>query len=136
MCSAIGGSLFGFLVARFKVEIFMRYVFLVCAAAMITPLFTGDHFLIMSAFAVFEVCVGIFWPGMGCMRSKYVPEEGRTTIMSLFRVPLNFLVCLILLYLGKYPPSVCFGLCSVFFLVCTCLQTLLTIVVEREMMEA
>jgi len=23
---------------------------------------------------VFEVCVGIFWPALGMMRGKYVPE--------------------------------------------------------------
>lgn len=41
--------------------------------------------LIFAAFITFEVCVGIFWPSMGTMRGRYVPEAGRL---------LNFIGCL------------------------------------------
>jgi len=27
------------------------------------------------SFLVFEVCVGVFWPSMSTMRSKYIPES-------------------------------------------------------------
>ena len=33
--------------------------------------------LVFISFLVFEVCVGIFWPSMGTMRGKYVPEQGK-----------------------------------------------------------
>ena len=47
-------------------------------------------------FCVFEACVGIFWPSMMKMRSQYIPEEARSTIMNFFRVPLNIFVCIVL----------------------------------------
>ena len=48
------------------------------------------------AFCVFEGCVGIFWPSMMKMRSQYVPEESRSTIINFFRIPLNMFVCIML----------------------------------------
>ena len=35
---------------------------------------------------MFEVCVGIFWPSMGTMRGKYVPEEGRLPWQSILNL--------------------------------------------------
>jgi MFS family permease len=130
-CS-VGGSVFSYLVTRVKVEKFMRYVFFVSACTMVVPLVSTNAAVLMGAFAVYEVCVGIFWPGMGTMRSKYVPEEGRATIMNLFRVPLNALVCLILVYQGDLPVSYCFGFCAVFHGICTILQMVLLAVVDLD----
>lgn len=48
------------------------------------------------AFCLFEGCVGIFWPSMMAMRAHYVPEEMRSTIINIFRIPLNLFVCLML----------------------------------------
>lgn len=48
------------------------------------------------AFCVFEACVGLFWPSMMKMRSQYVPEESRSTIINFFRIPLNMFVCIML----------------------------------------
>jgi len=47
-------------------------------------------------FCVFEACVGIFWPSIMKMRSQYIPEEARSTIMNFFRIPLNIFVCIVL----------------------------------------
>jgi len=47
-------------------------------------------------FCLFEVCVGVFWPSIMKMRSQYIPEESRATIMNFFRIPLNIFVCLVL----------------------------------------
>lgn len=30
------------------------------------------------------------------MRSQYIPEEARSTIMNFFRIPLNIFVCVVL----------------------------------------
>jgi hypothetical protein len=43
-----------------------------------------------------QLLVGIFWPSIMKLRSQYVPEDIRATILNLFRVPLNLFVCLIL----------------------------------------
>jgi len=52
-------------------------------------------------FFAFEVCVGLFWPSMGFLRSRYVPEEVRATVMNLFRIPLNIIVVVVLANIGK-----------------------------------
>jgi hypothetical protein len=48
------------------------------------------------SFCAFEGLVGVFWPSMMTMRSAYVPEEMRATIINFFRIPLNLFVCVIL----------------------------------------
>jgi len=63
-----------------------------------TCFFMPDAQVIMFvAFLVFEFCIGVFWPAMATMRSKYVPEEARATVMNYFRIPLNLIVVIILL---------------------------------------
>lgn len=46
----------------------------------------------MTAFFVFEGCVGMYFPSIGTLRSKYVPDSHRSVIMNLFGIPLNLLV--------------------------------------------
>ncbi|WIA21261.1 hypothetical protein OEZ85_000496 [Tetradesmus obliquus] len=55
------------------------------------------------AFCGFEVLIGMFWPSMMTLRAKYVPEEQRSTIINLFRVPLNLFVCIILWKVSDFP---------------------------------
>jgi hypothetical protein len=42
-------------------------------------------------------CCGIYWPALGTMRSRYIPEEVRATMMNIFRVPLNVIVVAVLI---------------------------------------
>eukprot|EP00879_Flechtneria_rotunda_P010883 GHRR01011373.1.p1 GENE.GHRR01011373.1~~GHRR01011373.1.p1 ORF type:complete len:144 (+),score=25.70 GHRR01011373.1:442-873(+) len=69
------------------------------------------------AFCVFEILIGMFWPSMMTLRAKYVPEEERSTIINIFRIPLNVFVCIILWRVSELPLGVLFALCSA-FLVC------------------
>ena len=39
----------------------------------------------LTAFCLFEVMVGVFWPSMMTMRAHYVPEDLRSTIINCFR---------------------------------------------------
>lgn len=95
-------------------ESFMRSIVVVSAVCMSVPVFMPDAQLIMFiAFLIFEFCIGIFWPAMATMRSKYVPEEARATVMNYFRIPLNLIVVVILL--KDFPLKVIFMSC-VFFL--------------------
>jgi hypothetical protein len=54
-----------------------------------------------SAFLLFEVCVGLYWPAAGAMKAKVVSEEARSTIYNLNRVPLNVIVVGVLLHGGE-----------------------------------
>ena len=44
---------------------------------MVMILLFQNQLYIFLGFLVFETCVGIFWPSLMTMRSKYVPEESK-----------------------------------------------------------
>jgi hypothetical protein len=73
------------------------YMFLVAALALIVPALSDVHTVRLVSFFVFEVCCGMFWPSLGVMRGKYVPEDVRATVMNFFRIPLNLIVVLVLI---------------------------------------
>ena len=47
---------------------------------------------LIPAFFVFEAGVGFYFPSIGTLRSKYIPDSHRSVIMNLFGIPLNVLV--------------------------------------------
>lgn len=53
------------------------------------------------AFMVFEFAVGIYFPAMGYLRSKLIPEQHRWSIMNWFRVPINLISCCVLMLLHE-----------------------------------
>ena len=38
-----------------------------------------------SSFLIFEACVGSFWPLMASLRSKYITDDSRCAVLSIFR---------------------------------------------------
>lgn len=114
----IGSNLFKHLIKQTTVEKFMRYVLALSAVCLAVPiLLPKNQFLIFVAFIIFEICVGIFWPSMGTMRSYLVPEAARSTIMNFFRIPLNLIVVMILLQ--DISLSLIFKCCVGFLLLAT-----------------
>ena len=108
----IGSSLFQLLLNRaVRVERVALYMFCVAAASLLLPAFTASHSLRFLSFCVFEVCVGMFWPSLGFMRSRYVPEEVRATVMNIFRIPLNLIVVLVLVNIDRLEQFQVFLLC-------------------------
>mmetsp|Transcript_3599 Transcript_3599/g.9058 ORF Transcript_3599/g.9058 Transcript_3599/m.9058 type:complete len:486 (-) Transcript_3599:121-1578(-) len=61
-------------------------------------------------FMLFEFCVGCYWPVVGALKSEVVPERIRATVYNLYRVPLNFVVCWLLL--GEFSLFKSFTLCA------------------------
>merc|ERR1712238_494374 len=53
------------------------------------------------AFFAFEACVGMYFPSIGTLRSKYIPDSHRSVIMNLSGIPLNILVVSVFLFV-KY----------------------------------
>ena len=41
------------------------------------------------AFLLFELTVGMFYPSYGSIKSQSIPEEVRSGVMNIFRIPLN-----------------------------------------------
>ncbi|URE27223.1 Major Facilitator superfamily [Musa troglodytarum] len=113
LSSMLGSSIASRLLSRAapKVESYMQLVFAIAAVTLLLPVITS--FLVapstvkggsisfggciqLFGFCIFEACVGIFWPSIMKMRSQYIPEEARSTIMNFFRIPLNIFVCVVL----------------------------------------
>lgn len=80
-------------------EVCATIVYFAAAVSMAVPalclsqLSTGGCFgrLIVS-FMVVELCVGLFMPVAGILRSKYVPDALQGAILNIFRLPLNVVV--------------------------------------------
>lgn len=99
MVACMGGSsLFGILSSRkVRSESTLTSIMCVAAIALATPLVTSNVVLIYAGFLLFEGCVGIYWPAIGTIKSRIVPEKMRATIYNIFRIPLNGVVLAILL---------------------------------------
>ncbi|KFK29292.1 hypothetical protein AALP_AA7G114400 [Arabis alpina] len=148
LASMLGSSLASRLLARSspKVESYMQIVFLVSAASLLLPILMASFIapskvkgggISFSAcfqllgFCIFEACVGLFWPSIMKMRSQYIPEEARSTIMNFFRIPLNIFVCVVLYNVNAFPITVMFGMCSIFLFVASLLQRRLMMIVDK-----
>ncbi|OAY75526.1 Molybdate-anion transporter [Ananas comosus] len=148
MSSMLGSSIASRLLARvtLKVESYMQIVFVVSAFTLLLPVIinflvapsTGKDSslpfggcILLFGFCIFESCVGIFWPSMMKMRSQYIPEEARSTIMNFFRIPLNLFVCVVLYNVNAFPITVMFGMCSIFLFMASILQRRLMVIADR-----
>ncbi|VAH17151.1 unnamed protein product [Triticum turgidum subsp. durum] len=137
LSSMLGSSIASRLLARkMKVEGYMQIVFSISAFTLFLPVVT--NFIVppsekggsisfggcvqLLGFCIFESSVGIFWPSIMKMRSQYIPEEARSTIMNFFRIPLNLFVCVVLYNVNAFPIAVMFGMCSIFLFIAAILQ--------------
>ncbi|GJR83134.1 molybdate-anion transporter-like protein [Tanacetum coccineum] len=149
LASMLGSSFASRLMARStpRVESYMQIVFLVSAASLLLPIVTnffvtpsevkdgGISFgssIQLLGFCAFEGCVGIFWPSIMKMRSQYIPEEARSTIMNFFRIPLNIFVCIVLYNVNAFPITIMFGMCSIFLFVASVLQRRLMVITDKS----
>ena len=80
MLSVMVGSLVNDLVKPTLVTILT-----VSAVALSLVAFIEDPIVRLVLFGTFEACVGAFWPVMASLRSKYVPENARCAVLSIFR---------------------------------------------------
>lgn len=52
-------------------------------------------------FLLFEFCVGLYFPSMGYLRLRVIPDAYRYPITNWFRVPLNLISCAVLMLLHE-----------------------------------
>ncbi len=57
--------------------------------------------ILVSSLFVFESCVGMYFPTIGTLRSKYFPDSHRSVVMNLFGIPLNAMVVTVFLSIEK-----------------------------------
>ena len=84
------------------------------------------------AFFVFEACVGMYFPSIGSLRSKYLPDQHRAVMMNLFGIPLNLMVVSIVLGLKSLGPKGALGIASAGLAAATLCMTLLNSEVNKE----
>jgi hypothetical protein len=105
-CCLLGSTLFGQL-AKMSVptEKFTAGMLTVATLAMSSATFTVSSSMslpaLIASFFAFEACVGMYFPSIGTLRSRYVPDSHRSVIMNLFGIPLNVLVVSVFLSISK-----------------------------------
>jgi len=55
--------------------------------------------LAIASFFSFEAVVGMYFPSIGTLRSRYIPDSHRSVIMNLAGIPLNALVVGVFLFI-------------------------------------
>mmetsp|Transcript_147993 Transcript_147993/g.475187 ORF Transcript_147993/g.475187 Transcript_147993/m.475187 type:complete len:502 (-) Transcript_147993:217-1722(-) len=71
--------------------------------------------LSLTAFLMFEFCVGVYFPSVGVLKSEIVPEAVRGTVYNIYRIPLNAIV--VGLLLSNISMATCFKLNAVLLLI-------------------
>merc|ERR1711957_797154 len=94
--SMLGSQLFSYVTQFESVEAVGRRILAVATLCNLVPIVTPDPLARFLSFLLFELCVGMYFPMMGTVKARVVPEESRSAIYNLFRVPLNGIVVLAL----------------------------------------
>jgi MFS transporter, MFS domain-containing protein family, molybdate-anion transporter len=105
---------------------------LASSLAMAVPALTSNQQLNFLAFLVFEICCGLYFPCFGTLRGIHVPEATRAAISNFFRVPLNFLVVVVLVKVGDFETQTVFQVCALWLAVATGLMKVFNGMAEAE----
>lgn len=96
----LGSTLFGTLQKKnVSVEKSTPVMLFLATAAMATATAAGSKSFVAltAAMFLFEACVGMYFPSIGTLRSKFLPDSHRSVIMNLFGIPLNLIVVTVFL---------------------------------------
>eukprot|EP00761_Pharyngomonas_kirbyi_P004234 gb/GECH01004238.1/.p1 GENE.gb/GECH01004238.1/~~gb/GECH01004238.1/.p1 ORF type:complete len:420 (+),score=71.47 gb/GECH01004238.1/:1-1260(+) len=92
----IGSEVFSYGMKQTNLPTLMCIMFTLSSICFIIAAQSTNSHLVMISFTIFELCVGIFWPGIASQRNAIIPSEVRSTMLNLFRVPVNFMVIFLL----------------------------------------
>jgi len=114
VCVMVGSSVFKVLAAKrenlFRIPLYMHLVATLSMAAI--TLFLSNKFLVYCCFLIFEATVGVFYPSYGMIKSEKIPEDIRSAVMNIFRIPLNIFVVLLLLKVKYLSSEAVFSVCT------------------------
>jgi len=139
MAITMGGILFPILhdfITKFIVsetkssELTASFIYLLAAISMALSslCLTTEYFLsykfelVLASFVVMELCVGLFNPVAGTLRSKYVPDGLQGGILNIFRLPLNAVVVAGTYATDILPSSQVFAIVSACFFIASIVQ--------------
>ncbi|CAE6928635.1 unc-104 [Symbiodinium sp. CCMP2456] len=97
---ACGSWCFNALSAAWSPERLLQPLLTIAALALLAAAYaakTQSVLLALAAFALFELCVGIYFPCISTVKSHVVPDSVRTLVYSLYRVPQNAFALAVLL---------------------------------------
>lgn len=96
MCM-LGSRVFSYLSTFLPIEQIAVGAMCAAAASHFMIVLTSDVTVRFLAFLLFEACVGVYFPVIGTLKGDIVPEDMRSTIYNIYRLPLNVAVLLPLL---------------------------------------
>ena len=115
VCVMIGSSLFKHFSSKkenlYKIPLVTHLVAFLSTG--MTALFIDNKTVVYVMFLFFETTVGLFYPSYGVIKSEKIPEEIRSSVMSIFRIPLNAFVVILLLKIKFLSPQTVFIICSI-----------------------
>jgi hypothetical protein len=76
-------------------------------------MFIDNKDIVYTMFLLFEMTVGMFYPSYGVIKSEKIPEDIRSAVMSIFRIPLNAFVVFLLLKVEFLSPVIVFSICTI-----------------------
>ena len=121
MVACMGGSsAYALLSHHVPIARLLAGVFAAAAVALVVPVVTSGTLAVLLACMAFEACVGVYFPAMGTLKSRLVPEETRATIYNIYRIPLNAVVLGVLL--SDIGVATAFGCCVGLLCVCAITQ--------------
>jgi chromate transport protein ChrA len=112
VCIMLGSTLYGLLRDRFSTEAMYTGMLGTAASVFFLIYFARNGYVIFFAFMVFEMMCGLHFTLIGMLRGKYIPEECRSAVMNLFRVPLNVLVVFVLIFIERFNNHTVFLICA------------------------
>merc|ERR1711988_1371058 len=93
----LGTRVYSYLAKTMAVEQIGLLVMGASMACHLTVYLFADVQVRFVAFLAFEACVGLYFPMMGTLKGDIVPEDMRSTIYNIYRLPLNVVVLMPLL---------------------------------------
>jgi MFS family permease len=114
VCVMVGSSIFKIFSVRkevlYRIPLVMHAVSFLAMGT--TAVFIDNKPLVYVMFLVFEATVGVFYPSYGVIKSEKIPEDIRSAVMNIFRIPLNAFVVLLLLKIKYLSPRIVFSVCT------------------------
>lgn len=118
----IGSSIFKVFSVRrevlYKIPLYLHAVALFSTA--MTSVFLDNKDVVYMMFLLFEATVGVFYPSYGVIKSEKIPEDIRSAVMNIFRIPLNAFVVILLLKIKYLSSVIVFQVCTAAHLVSFC----------------
>lgn len=115
VCVMVGSSLFKMFSIRrellYRLPLYLHAT--ACVAMALVALMLENKLVVYVMFLVFEGTVGMFYPSYGVIKSEKIPEDIRSAVMNIFRIPLNAFVVLLLLKIKFLSSRVVFMICTI-----------------------